>query len=40
MKFPYIKIPQKDPTKKWISRPLIPVPKILKLLLPGGKIKE
>jgi hypothetical protein len=25
MKFPYIKIPQKDPTKKWISRPLIPV---------------
>jgi hypothetical protein len=25
MKFPYIKIPPKDPTKKWISRPLIPV---------------
>jgi hypothetical protein len=25
MKFPYIKIPQADPTKKWLSRPLIPV---------------
>jgi predicted aspartyl protease len=25
MKFPYIKTPQADPTKKWLSRPLIPV---------------
>jgi predicted aspartyl protease len=25
MKFPYIKTPQSDPRKKWISRPIIPV---------------
>jgi len=25
MKFPYLKIPAKEPGKKWISRPIIPV---------------
>ena len=25
MKFPYLKIPTKEPGKKWISRPIIPV---------------
>lgn len=25
MKFPYLKIPRKDPSKKWVTRPIIPV---------------
>lgn len=25
MKFPYIKLPFKDPTLKWVARPLIPI---------------
>lgn len=25
MKFPYVKIPTRDPRRKWLSRPLIPV---------------
>lgn len=25
MKFPYLKTPHRDPNKKWISRPIIPV---------------
>ena len=25
MKFPYVKTPVRDPRKKWLSRPLIPI---------------